>query len=183
MILAFRFLLSPTTTNSLNEHVIRPYTHWFSHQLKPDSLFRSISFPDAIPRLSSNLTLAEQDFLSLEVPLNTGLPGYHFIATLFFIDTSLNIIQTLEHIYMLLRPGGTWVNLGPLLWSGGAQAKLELSLQEVIELAEAVGFVFDGQAGDDTKKCRTVECEYTADKRAMMQWIYRAEFWVARKPK
>ena len=115
--------------------------------------------------------------------------------TLFFIDTSTNIINTVEHIHTLLRPGGTWINLGPLLWSSGAQAHLELSLEEVLDLVHKTGFdvhgpdtgtnVRDSTAGPDSdadvRRRRTVVCEYTADPSAMMQWLYHAEFWVATK--
>jgi len=186
MNLALRFLLSPSTTSAANEHAIHPYAHWFSHQRSADSLFRSIPFPDVVPRLSPSFKLVEKDFLTLQPPpspspLLAPIPGYDYIVTLFFIDTSLNILTTLEHIYHLLRPGGTWINLGPLLWTGGAQSKLELSLEEVLRAAEEVGFVIDLQ--DDGQQSRTVECEYTGDAQAMMRWIYRAEFWVAHKPK
>lgn len=183
MILALRFLLSPSTTSTPNEHTVRPFCHWFSHQRSRDSSFRPVHFPDVTPRLRTNFRLAEADFLSLKPPSGISPPEYHFIATLFFIDTSLNVVQTIEHIYSLLRPGGIWVNLGPLLWSGGAQAKVELSLEEVLSVSEAIGFIFDTQDDDLSKKSRTVNCEYTADQAAMMQWIYNAEFWVARKPK
>jgi hypothetical protein len=183
MTLAFRFLLSPTTTKSSNEHTIRPYAHWFSHQRTVDSVFRSIPFPDVVPRLSSRFSLVERDFLTLSGPPTPPLHGYHNITTLFFIDTSLNVIETIEHIYALLRPGGMWINLGPLLWSAGAQAKVELSLNEVMDVAEAVGFIFDHEGMDGRRGSRAVDCEYTADSKAMMQWIYKAEFWVAKKPK
>ncbi|KAJ7496554.1 N2227-like protein-domain-containing protein [Mycena latifolia] len=186
MNLAFRFLLSPSTTSTVHEHAIHPYAHWFSHQRSGDSLFRSIRFPDAVPRLSPSFKLVEKDFLTLKPPPPPNsflppIPGYDYIVTLFFIDTSLNILTTLEHIYHLLRPGGTWINLGPLLWTSGAQAKLELSLEEVLHAAEEIGFVIDPQ--DDGQQSRTVECEYTGDAQAMMRWVYRAEFWIARKPK
>lgn len=63
---------------------------------------------------------------------------------------------------------------------------MELSLEEVELVAEEVGFRFVrvdegmGSAGEHLRR-RVVECEYTADEEAMMKWIYRAEFWVARK--
>jgi hypothetical protein len=182
MTLAFRFLLSPTTTTYPGQHSVRPYAHWFSHQRTADSAFRSIFFPDVVPRLSSNFHLIERDFATLTAPTTAQLQGYHNVTTLFFIDTSLNVIETIEHIFELLRPGGTWINLGPLLWTGGAQAKVELSLAEVMSLADSVGFIFEHEAGG-IRSSRTVDCEYTADSRVMMQWIYKAEFWVARKPK
>ncbi|KAG6899233.1 hypothetical protein C0993_012078 [Termitomyces sp. T159_Od127] len=197
MNLAFRFLLSPETTTTTNEHTLRPYAHWFSHQRSNESLFRAIHFPDAIPRLSPTFHLVEADFLTLKAP--SAVPptfiwsksdparheaGYDYIITLFFIDTSANVLATMEHVYTLLRPGGTWINLGPLLWASG-YAKIELSLDEVVRAAEEIGFVVhDGDpATGDLFARRTVECEYTADANAMMRWIYKAEFWVATKPK
>ncbi|PPQ82497.1 hypothetical protein CVT26_012951 [Gymnopilus dilepis] len=199
MSLAFRFLLSRKTTASVNEHTLHPYAHWFSHQRSNDSLFRPISFPDVIPRLGPNFRLVEEDFMKLIIPSRTSgrqstfswsrgtnsqeyLDGYDFIVTLFFIDTSLDVLATMTHIHNLLRPGGTWMNLGPLLWTGGAQAKVELSLEEVLQAAEEIGFIIETEEEGPTAR-RTVECEYTGDKNAMMRWIYKAEFWVARKLK
>ncbi|KAI1791127.1 N2227-domain-containing protein [Ganoderma leucocontextum] len=183
MNLALRFLLSPSHTQRPNQHVLQPYASWFSHQRTTETLFRKISFPDVTPRLSDNFSLAEGDFLSLRTP--EGTPGYDFVVTLFFIDTSLNAIETLEHIYALLRPGGRWINLGPLLWTSGGQAAVELSLEEVLKLAETVGFdvagAGKGAAESEPARRRTVECEYTADQAAMMRWLYQAEFWVATK--
>ena len=198
MTLALRFLFSSKATNSVNEHWLRPYAHWFSHQKSNESLFRCLSFPDVIPRFTPNFHLVEQDFLTLPIPSTQRsdnlaltwsadqLPtpsseGYDFIVTLFFIDTSLDVFATMKHIFSLLRPGGSWINLGPLLWTGGAKAKVELSLDEVLLAAEKIGFALETRAEGPTAR-KTVECEYTSDPNAMMRWIYKAEFWVARKP-
>ena len=198
MTLALRFLFSPKATSSANEHWLRPYAYWFSHQKSNESLFRRVSFPDVIPRFTPNFHLVEQDFLTLPLPSSersddlaftwstNHLPapsseGYDFIVTLFFIDTSLDVFKTMKQIYALLRPGGSWINLGPLLWTGGAQAKVELSLDEVLLAAETIGFVLQNEA-QGTSARKTVECEYTSDPNSMMQMIYKAEFWVARKP-
>ena len=195
MTLALRFLFSPKATNSVNKHWLRPYAHWFSHQKSNESLFRRLSFPDVTPRFTPNFHLAEQDFLTLPIPSTErsaltwsvdqlpapSFEGYDFIVTLFFIDTSLDVFATMKHIFNLLRLGGSWINLGPLLWTGGAKAKVELSLDEVLLAAEQIGFVVETGTEGTTAR-RTVECEYTSDANAMMRWIYKAEFWVARKP-
>jgi hypothetical protein len=191
MILAFRFLVSPGTTTAINEHTIHPYAHWFSHQRSNGALFRPVRLPDVVPRLSEKFRLVEGDFLHLSPPVTSSksitslrkqeasreVAGYDYIVTLFFIDTSRNVLTTMEHIYLLLKPGGAWINLGPLLWTGGAQTKLELSLEEVFTAAHHIGFVDDSSIEN-----RTIECEYTGDMSAMMRWIYKAEFWVMRKP-
>lgn len=38
------------------------------------------------------------------------------IATCFFIDCANNVVQFIETIYKILKPGGVWINLGPLLY-------------------------------------------------------------------
>ncbi|KAJ3813372.1 N2227-like protein-domain-containing protein [Lentinula lateritia] len=194
---AFRFLLDPEMTTTVYQHEIHPYAHWWSHSRNTTDLFRGIRFPDVIPRLAEDETvglhLMEGDFLALNAPKppllsnSSRANGYDLIVTLFFIDTSVNILSTLEQIHKLLKPGGTWVNLGPLLWCSSAQARLELTLEELFDAMEAVGFAVaggrDGKDDDepDCMKRRTIPCEYTHDDKAMMRWIYEAEFWVARK--
>lgn len=197
-----RYLLSPSTTQQVDQHRVRPYAHWFSHQRSSENLFRSVSFPDVVPRLGPNFHLLEQDFLQISTsPASPSRPefwaagqnhsqtsgdGFDYVVTLFFIDTATNVLATMEQIYTLLKPGGFWVNLGPLLWSGGGLCKLELSLDEVLAAAEHIGFVFHDRTRDNNdghpEAQRTVECEYTADLQAMMRWAYKAEFWVAQKP-
>ncbi|THH29549.1 hypothetical protein EUX98_g4637, partial [Antrodiella citrinella] len=175
MTLALRFLLSPNTTDTQNQHTVHPYAYWFSHSRTTANTLRGITFPDVVPRPRPNLRVVEGDFLQWVGP-GGQCEEYDYVVTLFFIDTSLNIIATLEHILRVLKPGGTWINLGPLLWTGGHSAGMELSLEEVVRLAEMVGFL----VGEEER--RTVECEYTADRMAMMRWLYQAEFWVATKP-
>ncbi|RXW25004.1 hypothetical protein EST38_g854 [Candolleomyces aberdarensis] len=196
MILAFRLLLSPDTTQEIKQHKIRPYAHWFSHQRTTENIFRSVSFPDVVPRLGPNFQLLEDDFLKIPMPAGTwssdqtqtpthSSQGYDYIVTLFFIDTSFNAFATMEQIYKLLKPGGSWVNLGPLLWSGGGQSRVELSLEELLAAAEEIGFIISRPSAehrDHPEQQRTVECEYTADPNAMMRWTYKTEFWVAKKP-
>ncbi|KAE9403341.1 N2227-domain-containing protein [Gymnopus androsaceus JB14] len=188
---AFRFLLDPEATTSICQHNVHPFAHWWSHSRSSTDLFRGVRFPDVLPRLAEDgnvgLHLREGDFLKLDKPKPltgsaSGTPdGYDSIVTLFFIDTSVNILSTLEQIHALLKPGGTWVNLGPLLWCSSAQARLELSLDEVFDAMDAVGFTVAGEDEPDCMKTRTIPCQYTHDSKAMMKWIYEAEFWVARK--
>lgn len=188
MNLGLRFLIHPSTTSKPNQHTIQPFSHRFSNQRNNDSLFRSIRFPDVVPRYSSRFTIAEGDFLKQVPPTrDDGAIGYDFIVTQFFIDTGSNVVATLEQINSLLAPGGRWINLGPLLWAGGGSVMMELSLEEVLDLAKGVGFEILAK-GDEAKGAvasplarRTVPCEYTADKLGMFQRIYQAEFWVAKK--
>ena len=184
MSLAFHFLLSSHTSPSTFSHIVHPFAYWFSHQRSNASLFRGVSFPDVLPRLSSDFRFSEGDFLKHTCSNDAG---YACIITLFFIDTSFNVLSTLQQVLRLLRPGGIWINLGPLLWHGEAQ--LEPCLEEVWAMCRELGFEFIEGGGSiqrknhetDGSKYTSFKSEYTRDRDAMMHWVYEAEFWVARK--
>lgn len=38
------------------------------------------------------------------------------VVTCFFLDTAHNVMEYIECISKILKPGGLWVNLGPLLY-------------------------------------------------------------------
>ena len=38
------------------------------------------------------------------------------VVTCFFIDCAHNILQFVQTIHQVLKSGGTWINLGPLLY-------------------------------------------------------------------
>ena len=68
------------------------------------------------------------------------------IATCYFIDTAKNIIEYLEVIHRALKPGGLWINLGPLLYHFEGmknEMSIDLSLEEVKTVATNLGFTFE----------------------------------------
>lgn len=103
---------------------------------------------------------------------------YSAVATCFFIDTAQNIIEYLEIIYEILQPGGYWVNVGPLLYHFADSLdsmSIELSLKEVLDVAEHIGFqLFQAPSIIDTT--------YTTNQRSMKQLVYRCAFFVLRRP-
>jgi N2227-like protein len=87
MSLSLRFILSPDSTERVNQHRISPFSHWWSHQRSSSSTFREISFPDVLPRRVANWSIVEGDFLSFVEK------KYDIIVALFFLDTGSNIIS------------------------------------------------------------------------------------------
>lgn len=179
MNLGLRFLIHPSATHETHQHIISPFSHRFSNQRSNTHLFRNITFPDVLPRYSTHFQIAEGDFLKHKP---TG-EKYDYIITQFFIDTGSNVVATLQQIRELLKEGGKWINLGPLLWSGGGSVAMELNLEEVLQLAQDVGFELkgDGAEVEERYRRRTIECEYTADRLGTFRRVYHAEFWVATK--
>ncbi|KAF4312315.1 hypothetical protein GTA08_BOTSDO12274 [Botryosphaeria dothidea] len=180
MNLAYRYLLTLTTLNSATLH---PFVDWWSHRTTTTSLTRSITFPDTLPSdTRSPVLLVEGDFTTVLTP---SAGTFDTVLTLFFIDTAKNILSYLETIHAMLKPGGVWINFGPLLY--GTNPSLQLSLDEVFALAEGLGFVFEeasAECGDVTVeglKTRGKEVPYGSDKESLARNAYLAQHWVARK--
>lgn len=120
------------------------------------------------------------------------------VASCFFLDACPNIVELLQVIYKMLKPGGLFVNLGPLLyhWSGPPMRPDDKSLQEyrqryqhlddryftsidlcygdVKEILNNIGFeILEEEIG--------VECYYTTDQRSMMKTKYQCVSFVAKK--
>jgi carnosine N-methyltransferase len=124
---------------------------------------------------------------------------YDAVATVFFLDTAPNLIRYLEVIRRCLRPGGVLINVGPLLWHwenhvpghhgydgdgdydennslGIADpGSFELTDNEVIALVENLGFVIETRQPG-------IIAPYIQDPKSMLQTVYRASHWIARKP-
>ena len=129
------------------------------------------------------------------------------IVTMFFIDTSTNVIEYLKAIEHSLKKNGVWINFGHLLWhydnnsassssnneensmvisvgEGGRKLVvvplkgLEMTRDDVVELVKSVGFEFKEYENN-------VETTYGNDgvdsERRLAEWLYRCEFWVCNK--
>lgn len=159
-------------------NVIHPFVEAWSHARTRNELFRSVAVPDASAPTSSSLSnapvLVEGDFT--RVFANDNHTGqYDAVVTLFFIDTARNLVQYLETIHELLKPGGVWVNVGPLLY--GSAPWVQLSLDEVLAVSQSMGFSFDGYEREEK------EVPYNFNQSSLYHNGYVAQYWVARKEK
>jgi len=108
---------------------------------------------------------------------NYFLEEWNVLATCFFIDTANNIIQYIKCIYKILKPGGLWVNCGPLLYHYTDvynECSIELSWEEVEHIIKEVGFKF--------KEIREIKTTYAGRGKALMETVYNCVYFVAVKP-
>lgn len=137
---------------------------------------KAVAIPDVLPTTlpkDAAFGCAAGDFL--DIASDQG-ESWDCVATCFFIDTANNVVEYLEAIWHVLKPGGYWINLGPLLYhyANSSMPSLELTLNEVIHVAKAIGF--------EILERKAVPCMYTRKPSSMMNVLFDAEFWVARKP-
>jgi hypothetical protein len=129
--------------------------------------------------------------------------AYDVLATVFFLDTAKNPLAYMETAANCVRPGGLWVNLGPLKWhferdddgdkdgddddgfssSSATEDKgignpgaVELCEDDVLRLLDAHGFEL--LRHDDG---RGRDAGYIRDPLSMEATSYRPVFWVAQR--
>lgn len=85
------------------------------------------------------------------------------ILTSFFIDTAKNILLYIRTIARILRPGGLWANLGPLLYHFAEmphEVSIELSWEEVRSVIQRYFTIVKEESKD---------AYYTTNYNSMMQ--------------
>ena len=142
--LAYRFLTHHPHANRPNTTTIHPFIDTWSHHRSTADMLRAISLPDTAPLNLNNpaaarVLLVEGDFTTVFRD-DSNTAAFDAVVTHFFIDTARNLMAYLDTIARLLRPGGHWVNFGPLLY--GTAPFVQLSLDEIVAVAEGMGFEF-----------------------------------------
>lgn len=170
------------------QYRIYPYCDVTCNLVDRSDQFAEVAIPDlcayeAIAELEEqNLSFGELSMVAGEFTEVYSKPHqkkkWSAVATCFFIDTAQNIIEYLEIMYELLQPGGYWVNVGPLLYhfaDSFDSMSIELSLKEVLDVAEHVGFTL-------LQAPTTIDTTYTTNQRSMKQLVYRCAFFVLQRP-
>ncbi|KAK2388452.1 carnosine N-methyltransferase [Trifolium repens] len=179
MMICSSFILNHCQT--AGEWTIYPWIHSNCNSLSDSDQLRPVSIPDIHPAsagITEGFSMCGGDFI--EVYSDPNQKGaWDAVVTCFFIDTAHNIVEYIEIISQILKDGGVWINLGPLLYhfadtyGQDDEMSIELSLEDVKRIALHYGFEFE--------KERTIETTYTTNPKSMMQNRYFAAFWTMRK--
>ncbi|KAK7749805.1 hypothetical protein SLS53_000385 [Cytospora paraplurivora] len=204
-LLASSYILN--NCRNAEQHTIYPWIHSFSNHLTRDHHLQGYKIPDVHPATAlasaenaGAMSMCAADFLCLYTDEDHA-DTYDAVASVFFLDTAPNLIRYLQAIYHCLKPGGVLINIGPLLWHFEDRApgnnghdddgngehdpntttgiadpgNFELSGDEVRALVEKLGFVVE-------KWESNIRTPYIQDPESMLQTVYYATSWVARKP-
>lgn len=170
------------TLDTAEAQSLYPFVDSWSHHISKSDMQRAINFPDAAIRPEAIL-LIEGDFTTV---LADRTATFDIVVTYFFIDTARNLMSYLETILRVLKPGGIWINYGPLLY--GSAPFVQLTLEDILSIVEEMGFLFEptsdvcGTLTFPEKPVRGQQAIYGFDELAMTRNAYQAQVWVARKP-
>eukprot|EP01122_Echinamoeba_exundans_P012048 TRINITY_DN4961_c0_g1_i1.p1 TRINITY_DN4961_c0_g1~~TRINITY_DN4961_c0_g1_i1.p1 ORF type:complete len:392 (+),score=57.30 TRINITY_DN4961_c0_g1_i1:31-1206(+) len=175
MLIPSNFILN--RTSRVGEHVLFPFLHNTCNAVSEDDIFTSVEIPDVLPSdlpPGADFSYAAGDF----VEIYSGQPDHwDAVCTCFFIDTANSIFDYIETIWNILKPGGVWINLGPLLYHYAdmpGEMSIELSLDQVLDVARKMGFIIE-----ETKRISTA---YTKTPDGMLVYQYNCAWFVAVKP-
>ena len=100
------------------------------------------------------------------------------VATCFFLDCAHNVVEYLECIGRLLRPGGLWIHFGPLMYHYTSDAADELSIELDWESIKAIAPAFQLILQEEETQIR---CNYIPDHGGMHTTQYKCVFAVFEK--
>ncbi|XP_016486457.2 uncharacterized protein LOC107806745 [Nicotiana tabacum] len=179
MMICSSFILNHA--QAAGEWTIFPWIHSNCNSVSDNDQLRPVSVPDIHPAsagITEGFSMCGGDFVEVySDPSQAGV--WDAVVTCFFLDTAHNIVEYIEIISEVLKDGGVWINLGPLLYhfadmySHEDEMSIELSLEDVKRVALQYGFIFEKES--------TIETTYTTNSRSMMQNRYYAAFWTMRK--
>jgi len=217
-LLASNYILN--CTKSAGQHQLYPWALSFSNHLKRSSQLQAVAVPDVHPgsalenatesresevHYSERMSMTAGDFCELYKQADYD-SSFDVVATCFFIDTAPNLINYIETIKHCLRPGGLWINLGPLLWhfeSAPTPAERDKHRQTATsgsrdnqsEAHDGIGEPGSLELSDEevaalvkrfgfeivqAKQAPGGDTGYIQDPNSMLRNMYRPSFWVAR---
>ncbi|XP_065828165.1 carnosine N-methyltransferase-like [Oscarella lobularis] len=176
MLTASHFMLNHV--KGTNVYTIHPWLHHFCNNLANEDQLQTVRIPDVDPHSmpkGSHFSMAAGSFTEVYTEPNV----WDCVATCYFIDTAANVLDYVETISNILKPGGYWINFGPLLYHFADmpnEKSVELSY-ETIKRAMLTHYGFQL-----IKEVTNVPSTYIQSPKSMMKMTYNCVFFVVQKP-
>jgi carnosine N-methyltransferase len=188
----FSFYMLLTANMILNEvtgkdaFTFYPFLHQNINVLSINDQIKPTTIPDVNPASLSDLLRPHNKAADLSMVAGDFVevyndPYYHesfnCVVTCFFIDTGKNIFKYIDTIHKILKPGGLWINLGPLLYHYAEMPNtfsIELTYEEVKQ-------VIQHKNRFNITKERQLDCTYCGNDRSMLSVVYKCMLFTAVK--
>ncbi|KAJ3162043.1 hypothetical protein HDU86_005741 [Geranomyces michiganensis] len=167
-------------TLHFEQFTIHPWIHSFSNHINVESQLHPIQIPDVaiseITGTTAEFSMVAGDFLEVYGSSEDHHQAWDAVVTSYFIDTAKNPLDYIDTIRRALKPGGVWINMGPLLyhWEGmERETSIELTLEELKAIVVQKGFVLENQ--------RMVRTTYASNDVGMLKYVYDCAYFCAVK--
>jgi carnosine N-methyltransferase len=202
------------TMKEKDEYRLYPFAFSGSNHRSPENRFRSVMVPDVCVRDINELAERSEVLPTDRLGIASGdfstvykkpeyKEEYDAIAMVYFLDTASNPLTYIEAALHCLKPGGIWLNLGPLKWhfepygdaapsdppqhpeaTAGTEQDygvagpggVELTEKDILQLLVVHGFELLHYESPDKRPSG-----YIHDRNSMETNVYLSSFWVARK--
>lgn len=161
-------------TDAVGCHIIYPFILNTVNRSKRCDNLRAIRVPDVCPCLAlsqdSDVSMAAGEFVAV---YEDQVQQWDAVVTAFFLDTAKNLFLYIRTIAAILRPGGVWTNLGPLLYHYADvenEVSIELSWEEIRPFICKFFNIVEEERRD---------ANYTMNNGAMMRTVFRCVFFCA----
>ncbi len=169
-----------------------PFLGEANNMFDRDEEFAGVRFPDVHPVAlvqgapgQVNMSVAAGEFLQCYGGAdNAG--QWDALATCFFIDTAPNVVEYVEAIHAMLRPGGIWTSIGPLQYHWATfrdetqyeqderyHRSVELAFSDIRRVMLSTGF--------EILREERRECKYSARPGSCKHTVFDCVFFTARK--
>jgi len=178
MLLTSNFVLNKCM-NSVNTFKIYPYIHNFCNNVSDKDQMKSVMFPDIDPNSlpeDRKFSMIGGDFLDVYND-SEYLNSQDCVTTCFFMDCAHNICDFIQTIHKVLKTGGYWINLGPLLYHFSdmpGESSIEPSYDCVRGIIADFGFEFLEEEKD-------IVTTYDQNPASMLQYQYKSVYFVCKK--
>lgn len=141
MLLCMQYMLGSLFTPGSFD--VYPFVSTTSDLRDNMQLFKA-SVPDVqiTEEIRKKIIISTDDFVSHCESLPSREGTYDLLVTCFFIDTAFNILDYIEVATDAIRPGGLWINIGPIHWVQSSYESLHLTLEEIEGAMTTAGFTF-----------------------------------------
>eukprot|EP00927_Polykrikos_kofoidii_P019283 TRINITY_DN18993_c4_g1_i1.p1 TRINITY_DN18993_c4_g1~~TRINITY_DN18993_c4_g1_i1.p1 ORF type:complete len:454 (-),score=83.17 TRINITY_DN18993_c4_g1_i1:233-1594(-) len=155
-------------------HVIFPFVLSTTNRRQTHDHLAPVRIPDVCPcqvlGADAELSMAAGEFVQV---YHEQEKEWDAVLTCFFLDTAKNVFIYIRTIAQIIRPGGLWINLGPLLYHYAEmpnEVSVELSWEEV---KPAILRYFDLIEEEERF------AHYTTNPNSLMGVKYKCKFFVA----
>lgn len=177
MLIVSNFILNQI--DEANIYRLYPWVSHYANNFVSESQLTGVTFPDlAIRPVRPNVRFS---MVGGSFPDVYRIPKYEqsvdVVATSFFIDTAQNVVDYIETILFVLKPGGYWINFGPLLYHYAEMPdpSIEPSYTILRNIIESYGFAY-------LEEETNVPCYYTRNAQSMLCYEYKCVYFVCQKP-